>query len=88
MRAALLLTAAFARHWYADCRGTNLCMVVLLLSDIVVVVVVKIVDLIAVVVDGRLIVVCVVRRIVVMTIDDALARLADSQVAWLAEEFP
>ena len=62
-------------------------MVVLLLSDIVVFVV-KIVDLIAVVVDGCLIVVCVIRRIIVVTIDDILARLADSQVAWLPEEFP
>ena len=62
-------------------------MVVLLLSDIVVFVV-KIVDLIAVVGDGRLIVVCVIRSIIVVTIDDILARLADSQVAWLPEEFP
>lgn len=62
-------------------------MVVLLLSDMVVFVV-KIVNLIAVIVDGRLIVVRVIRRIIVVTIDDILARLADSQVAGLPEEFP
>jgi hypothetical protein len=62
-------------------------MVVLLLSNFVVFVV-KVVYLIAVVVDGRLIVICVIRRIIVVAINDILARLADSQVARLPEEFP
>lgn len=82
MRSALLLAAALPRHGYTDGWRTNLCVVTLRLVGLVVV---KVFCLM-VVVDGCLIVVGVVGRIVVVTVQDVLTRLAYSQVAWLGEE--
>ena len=48
---------------------------------------VKVFSLVAVIIDGCLIsFVCIVRRVVIMTIDDVLARLAHAKIPRLSKE--
>lgn len=85
MRSALLLAAAFPRHWYADGGRANLCVVTLWLAQLVVVKVLCLVVMVMVV-HGCLVVVGVIGRVVIVAIQDVFTRLADAKIAWLREE--
>lgn len=84
MRSTFLLTATLPRHGYANRWRADLGVVVLRVVDVVLV---EIFGLISMVVDRGLVsFVCVVRGVVIMAINDVLARLANSQIARLSEK--